>query len=158
MFFGSDPATGYFSITPSNTGKFEFRSIYVGGTGDIRAVCETGIITTTATAGTIASNAVLTVPSGHGFLQYDVVRVYGYTVSSGTVWTGSGLYTLSAVASTTITVQGLASTGFGTLTAATVDRIGKSVLFSTVPVGFAPIQGIRIDSTGTTATNIVGLY
>jgi hypothetical protein len=35
---------------------------------------------------------------------------------------------------------------------------GAAVLFSNVPVGIFPIQVQRVNSTGTTAANIVALY
>ncbi|WP_442894415.1 spike base protein, RCAP_Rcc01079 family [Bradyrhizobium sp. AZCC 1708] len=35
---------------------------------------------------------------------------------------------------------------------------GTGVLFSTVPVGWFPVQVRRVNATGTTATNIVAVY
>lgn len=35
---------------------------------------------------------------------------------------------------------------------------GDTVLFSNVPVGFFPVQTARVNSTATTASNIVALY
>lgn len=35
---------------------------------------------------------------------------------------------------------------------------GTGVLFSTVPVGWFPVQVRRVNSTGTTASNIVAVY
>lgn len=41
---------------------------------------------------------------------------------------------------------------------AAADAVGTSVTFKAVPVGWFPVQVRRVMSTGTTATNIVGLY
>lgn len=35
---------------------------------------------------------------------------------------------------------------------------GQSVIFANVPVGILPIRCRRVNSTGTTATNIIGLW
>jgi hypothetical protein len=35
---------------------------------------------------------------------------------------------------------------------------GTGVLFSSVPVGWFPVQVRRVNATGTTATNIVAVY
>lgn len=40
----------------------------------------------------------------------------------------------------------------------TCTMAGTSVLFKSVPVGFAPISPTLIAATGTTATNIIALY
>lgn len=39
-----------------------------------------------------------------------------------------------------------------------VDDTGTATLFKAMPVGLYPIQPVRINSTATTATNILALY
>jgi hypothetical protein len=41
---------------------------------------------------------------------------------------------------------------------AVTDDAGTSVTFIAVPVGYHPLRPIRVLSTGTTATSLVGLY
>lgn len=55
------------------------------------------------------------------------------------------------------TVRGIYVGGTGDVVAIT--EAGAAVTFSSVPAGaILPIRAIRVNSTGTTATNMVGLY
>lgn len=57
----------------------------------------------------------------------------------------------------TFTVRGIYVGGMGDVVAVTEE--GAAVTFSAVPGGaILPIKAARVNSTGTTATNMVGLY
>jgi hypothetical protein len=158
----SGPSENYGAITPSDTGPpTYFAALYVGTTGNVTAVRATGGmpngIAATSHANEQSNPAVLTVPSGHGFVTGDVVRLVNAT---GGTWNSAaisdGIFTVTAT-STTLTFTGLNGATYGNFTSATVTGVGRAVLFSNVPVGVLPISGLRVNSTETTATNLVGL-
>jgi hypothetical protein len=65
--------------------------------------------------------------------------------------------TKSDTANFSFTVRGIYVGGTGDVVAIT--EAGAAVTFSSVPAGsILPIRAIRVNSTSTTATNMVGLY